>query len=210
MDSASSSVEENYRKNLMIVASIISIYSIAGGGFDSELAIAGAKLKFSNPQYLEYASIVVLLFLWWRHWLVSYADRESFNLALASRAVVPKEIYKKANEVLKVKEIESQVVSGNGFLQSDYCINDLSMDFIGLLKVSYQLKYTRGGVGGNEPEEIALLLVSAPIVFLRINCNYRKEWIKLVLFDTRFGDAIFPSVMTFIAFVSYSYNFLSR
>lgn len=202
--------ERNYRKNLMIAAATISIYSIAGGGFESELAIAGAKLKFTSPQYLESASIVVLLFLWWRHWLVSLADRASFKFALACNVVVPKEIDKKASEKLQAKAIESRIVGDGGFLQPNYILSSLLIDSIGLVKVSYKVGYTHGGVGGKDPEIIPVLLMSEPIVFIKVNYNYRKEWLRLVLFDTRFGDAILPSVMTCIAIISYSYNYFTR
>lgn len=87
-------VEGSYRKNLMIVAAMISIYSIAGGGFSSELEIAGAKLNFTKPQFLEYTSIIMLIFLWWRHLLVSQEIRRQFLETVVNQVGTPVSIKK--------------------------------------------------------------------------------------------------------------------
>ncbi|MBS2781732.1 hypothetical protein [Aeromonas salmonicida] len=209
MDQSDQNIEEHYRKNLMIVAATVSIYSIAGGGFDTELAIAGAKLKFTNPQYLEYASIIVLLFLWWRHWLVSHAGRKSFNFALTCNVVAPKEIHEKVGEILEAKALEARKALVGGYLKPNYLQRGLSIHSVGLLKISYKLVYEHG-VEKKEPEIMYFSLFFEPIAFVKLNYNYRKEWLWLVLFDTRFGDSILPSVVTLIALVSYSYNYFTR
>lgn len=210
MDQSDQNVEEHYRKNLMIVAATVSIYSIAGGGFDSELVIAGAKLKFTNPQYLEYASIVILLFLWWRHWLVSHSVRKSFDSALVCNLATPKEIERKAKETLKEKAVEArETLVGGGYRMPNYMQRSLSIYSVGLLNISYRLIYEHG-VERKDPEIVSIPLLSEPLAFVRFNYNYRKEWVKLVLFDTRFGDSILPSVVTLIALISYSYNYFTR
>ncbi|MGY3959581.1 hypothetical protein [Aeromonas popoffii] len=64
-------LERQYRKNLMLVSMIVLIYSIAGGSFDKDITFSGAKLTFSRPHWIEMFMIVVMIFLQWRHWLVS-------------------------------------------------------------------------------------------------------------------------------------------
>ncbi|KAE9636003.1 hypothetical protein [Aeromonas veronii] len=210
MSQSETEIEGSYRKNLMIVAATVSMYSIAGGGFDSELAIAGAKLKFTNPQYLEYGSIIVLLFFWWRHWLVSDVIRKSFNNALVSNLVAPIEVRKKVDDLLTKKEIESRDVSGGGYFSCSYSISEMKIDSIGFFCASFEFKMIKKGVVLDTPEKISFSLFINPITFMKVNYNYRRAWLKLVLFDTRFGDAILPTVVTLIAITSYLFNYFTR
>lgn len=46
-------LERQYRKNLMVVASLVLMYSIAGGQMTSDLSMFGAKLTFSRPEWLD-------------------------------------------------------------------------------------------------------------------------------------------------------------
>jgi len=59
-------LEQQYRKNLMIVAGVVFIYSIAGGRMGNDLSLFGAKLIFSHPVWLEYAMVMMMCFFWWR------------------------------------------------------------------------------------------------------------------------------------------------
>lgn len=66
------------------------------------------------------------------------------------------------------------------------------------------------GVVLDTPEKISFSLFINPITFMKVNYNYRRAWLKLVLFDTRFGDAILPTVVTLIAITSYLFNYFTR
>ncbi|MDM5083736.1 hypothetical protein OB925_02510 [Aeromonas rivipollensis] len=210
MSQGENEIEGNYRKNLMIVAATVSIYSIAGGGFDSELVIAGAKLKFTKPQYLEYASIIVLLFLWWRHWLVSHTGRQLFNHSLVCRAAAPNEVKAKAESILTVKTLDLCKELGRGVFYKHYILDGVFVHSIGFFRVSYHINYSLESTSVIEPEVISSSIFAEPIAFVKANFNYRKEWLRLVLFDTYFGDAILPSIMTLIAIITYSYNYITR
>lgn len=209
MESMSSGVEENYRKNLMIVATMISIYSIAGGGFDSELTIAGAKLKFSNPQYLEYVSIVVLLFLWWRHWLVSVELRDEFNSHVNRQVYTPAFIVELIEERACGKNFERFDIISDRYWNGAPDIKNALFYKVGFLHFTYVLSHVdkEGRVRSYKYE---FNFISNPKIFLLVNYAYRKAWLKSVLLNTYFGDAILPSVVSVIALTAYIYNYLSR
>ncbi|MGL6576508.1 hypothetical protein ACSZOM_10195 [Aeromonas hydrophila] len=205
----SSSVEENYRKNLMIVATIISIYSIAGGGFDSELAIAGAKLKFSNPQYLEYASIVVLLFFWWRHWLVSVELRDEFNEHVNRQVTIPVSIVRLIERNAYGEDVKPfDIISGrhwNTFPE----IENASFKEMCFSHFMYSLADV-DDEGRNRSYTFKFSFKSNPRNFCLVNYLYRKSWLKSVLLNTSFGDSILPSIITLVAIATYAINVITR
>ena len=209
MESMSSGVEENYRKNLMLVASIISIYSIAGGGFDSELAIAGAKLKFSNPQYLEYASIVVLLFFWWRHWLVSVELRDEFNNHVNRNVITPNFIVELIEKRAYGKNVKEFDILSDRYWNGSPNISDALFYKLGFLQFMYVLPHV-DKEGREKSYKYEFNFKSNPKIFLLVNYAYRKAWLKSVLLNKYFGDAILPSVVSVIALTTYIYNYLSR
>ena len=53
-DKMDKDLERQYRKNLMVVASIVLIYSIAGGRMAPDLSLFGAKLQFSRPDWCHF------------------------------------------------------------------------------------------------------------------------------------------------------------
>lgn len=60
-------LEAKYRNKLMLIASLIIIYSVSGGALPGEFSFLGAKLLFKHPANLELAALIVMLFFWWRH-----------------------------------------------------------------------------------------------------------------------------------------------
>ncbi len=76
-------MEELYRKRLMIVATGILIFVIAGGTLSSagqninstEIIIFGMKLIFSRPNWLEWAALAIMVYFWWRHQQFSLDER---------------------------------------------------------------------------------------------------------------------------------------
>lgn len=82
-------LERQYRKNLMIVSMIVLIYSIAGGAFDHDISFSGAKLTFSRPKWIEYFMIAIMLFLQWRHWLVSREIRRQHTNEVLKELYLP-------------------------------------------------------------------------------------------------------------------------
>ncbi|MCH7373796.1 hypothetical protein MM182_00100 [Aeromonas sp. MR19] len=193
----------------MIVATIISIYSIAGGGFDSELAIAGAKLKFSNPQYLEYASIVVLLFFLWRHWLVSVELRDEFNDHVNRQVPIPNSIVRSIEKLAYGEDVKPfDIISGqhwNTFPE----IESASFTEMCFSHFTYSLAHV-DDEGRNRTYTYKFSFKSNPNKFLLVNYLYRKSWLKGVLLNTCFGDAILPSIIALVAIATYAINFITR
>ena len=72
-------IEHQYRKNLMIISSVLLIYSIAGGEINGEINLSGVGVRFKNSGYLEWIGLIVMYFLWWRHLLVSKDIRDRMN-----------------------------------------------------------------------------------------------------------------------------------
>ncbi|HHQ4786445.1 hypothetical protein ACSZND_22455 [Aeromonas hydrophila] len=84
-DNSDSDMEQLYRKRLMILATCILIYVIAGGALvgvgagGAEIQLLGAKLVFYRPKWLEYAAIIVMVYLWLRHKQFSSHEREKLT-----------------------------------------------------------------------------------------------------------------------------------
>lgn len=210
-------VESSYRKNLMIVAAIVSIYSIAGGRFDSELVIAGAKLTFTKPEYLEYSSIVVLIFLWWRHWLVSHALRNEFQAQTYENSITPRRVSALARGIyenesrLALDEARKNNPAGKNTelsYQGKVEHEKESLEYIGLFYAKYNLSYYLAL--REVSSEMNVTCVSHFYTFFLANLSYRIAWIKQIIFNTQFGDAILPALMMFIAIISYGVNVLTR
>lgn len=80
-------MEELYRKRLMIMATGILIFVIAGGSLSSadkntnatEIIIFGVKLIFSRPNWLEWAALAVMGYFWWRHQQFSLEENEKLK-----------------------------------------------------------------------------------------------------------------------------------
>lgn len=193
----------------MIAAATVSIYSIAGGGFDSEWAIAGAKLKFSNPQYLEYASLVILLFLWWRHWLVSAGLRDEFNSHVNRQVYTPDFIVELIEEIEYGKNVKVFDILSDRYWNGSPDINNALFHKVEFLHFMYVLPHV-DNEGRDRLYKYEFDFKSNPKVFLLVNYAYRKVWLKSVLLNTYFGDAILPSVVSVIALTTYICNYLSR
>ncbi len=88
-------LEQQYRKNLMIVAGVVFIYSIAGGRMGNDLSLFGTKLTFSHPVWLEYAMVMMMCFFWWRHRQVSYNIRRDFGKKVYGNLIIPKWFYRR-------------------------------------------------------------------------------------------------------------------
>lgn len=92
---ADKDLEQQYRKNLMIVAGAVFVYSIAGGRMGNDLSLFGAKLIFRHPVWLEYAMVMMMCFFWWRHRQVSYSIRSNFVKNVYGNLIIPKWVYRK-------------------------------------------------------------------------------------------------------------------
>lgn len=88
-DKMDKDLERQYRKNLMVVASIVLIYSIAGGEMGDGITMLGANLKFNRPDWLEWAMMAVMCFFWWRHWQISSEIRKVHHMEASKGTLIP-------------------------------------------------------------------------------------------------------------------------
>ena len=82
-------MEPQYRKNLMLVSTVVLMFSIAGGKLGTKISFSGGEVTFAHPEYIELAFIISMLFLQWRHWLVSASIRARQYTETVSNAIVP-------------------------------------------------------------------------------------------------------------------------
>lgn len=195
-------LERQYRKNLMVVASIVLIYSIAGGQMASGLSMFGAKLNFSRPEWLEYTMVFVMCFFWWRHWQVSKSIRENVILDACNGFEIPSFMYGRIKrdvcQKLNFNEDEFEVrwayggvqvkrhespYDNDGYIMKVGRIGFISVTLTYLSEISIQYKFDRA--------------------WLVCGLLYRKAWIQNAIRESKFGDAILPSILTISALVSY-------
>lgn len=87
MAATNAEMEEMYRKRLMIVATGIVIFVIAGGSLSSvapaqnatEITLFGVRLLFKNAKFLEWAAIAVMGYFWLRHQQFSFEVRNDLK-----------------------------------------------------------------------------------------------------------------------------------
>ncbi len=81
--STNAELEQLYRKRLMVLATGILIFVIAGGSLSvadvtsntTEIVVFGVKVLFSRPNWLEWAALAVMGYFWVRHQQFSYDEK---------------------------------------------------------------------------------------------------------------------------------------
>jgi hypothetical protein len=81
-------LEQQYRKHLMIISSILLVYSASGGEIGNGLNFSGMNISFKNSQYLDWMVFIALQFFWWRHWQISSFVREKMWQDIESEKVL--------------------------------------------------------------------------------------------------------------------------
>lgn len=97
-------MEELYRKRLMIVATGILIFVIAGGSLSkaepntnaTEIVMFGVKLIFSRPNWLEWAALAVMGYFWLRHQQFSFEENEKLKAQVCEGTRISRRISVKA------------------------------------------------------------------------------------------------------------------
>lgn len=181
-------LERQYRKNLMVVASIVLIYSIAGGKMAADLSMFGAKLQFSRPDWLEYAMVAVMCFFWWRHWQVSLDDRNRFLNAILS-GVNLKWIDDRLLEPNNLHvELRDYIDQGNGL-------------FIKLTRRGPEVIYRVHDEYGDVSQFTAAIngFQTQAMIYYQLT----RSAIISIIVKPHFGDAILPSVTTMAALIAY-------
>ncbi|MFQ2621907.1 hypothetical protein ACK3YV_03635 [Aeromonas caviae] len=104
MVASNAEMEELYRKRLMVVATGILIFVIAGGSLSkadpnanaTEIVMFGVKLIFSRPNWLEWAALAVMGYLWLRHQQFSFEENEKLKAQVYENTRISRRISVKA------------------------------------------------------------------------------------------------------------------
>ncbi|WP_421176563.1 hypothetical protein [Aeromonas jandaei] len=150
-------LERQYRKNLMIVSMIVLIYSIAGGAFDRDISFSGAKLTFSRPNWIEYFMIVIMLFLQWRHWLVSGSIRRQHRDEVLKDLFLPSRYVRYLTYVFN-PGMAYQSVDDNGFavVGNDECIGRVKIEIVDIFFAFILIKMS-GAPNSHDRRELIFL-----------------------------------------------------
>jgi hypothetical protein len=213
-DKMDKDLERQYRKNLMVVASIVLIYSIAGGKMAADLSMFGAKLQFSRPDWLEWAMVVVMCFFWWRHNQVS-ADLRARQRSMALRKMVLPNMV--LDDLFQTKNGNPPYLEGDD-RWDEVCASRQYHEEFGPISRFYILYtrpfyisvgsgefYARGDVEPFDGWQTSIHKVhhKLSILFAYV-CSYVRYAFK----SPEFGDGILPSLVTLAALLAWSFNFV--
>lgn len=194
-------LERQYRKNLMVVASLVLMYSIAGGQMTSDLSMFGAKLNFSRPEWLEYAMVFVMCFFWWRHWQVSKPIRKDMFENSLRGFVLPSFMNERVrHDACKIFGLDEGKYISRWAYNSIQIMPENSWDndghFFVLNDVGF-LSVTLSEHGG------MCIKYRMDRVWLACSVLYRRQWLRNAIHETHFGDAILPAITTILAMTAY-------
>ncbi|WP_323900295.1 hypothetical protein [Aeromonas caviae] len=194
-------LERQYRKNLMVVASLVLMYSIAGGQMTSDLSMFGAKLTFSRPEWLEYGMVFLMCFFWWRHWQVSKFTRATIKDTALHNVVLPSYVYERIKIKLcekfgcdQDKYVVGPSIYGTEIAEANSPFSDSGIIFhltgVGFISVRF--------TGGSE-----VFCFKLDFTWLIASFHYRKTWVYNAIHQTQFGDAMLPTITATIAISAY-------
>lgn len=203
-DKMDKDLERQYRKNLMVVASIVLIYSIAGGKMAADLSMFGAKLQFSRPDLLEWAMVALMCFFWWRHWQVS-----GFIRAEIKRSNL--------RDVYLTNECEEMLVSAleKSLLHTVDCLsvfNDennkvmIDIEKVSIFSVSVKFTYWDNSAAEHKARNLIFSVRTAPVIWVLIQASYLHIRIANAVKLPHFGDAVLPSVVFGSALLSWIFH----
>ncbi|MGL4206394.1 MAG: hypothetical protein ACRCRW_09805, partial [Aeromonadaceae bacterium] len=198
-------LERQYRKNLMVAASIVLIYSIAGGQMSSDLSMLGAKLKFSRPEWLEYAMLSIMIFFWWRHWQISHDIRDNITqivfekcrLSCASIRYAINDKVKSPFSVISVSLARNPSaylisLSENSSVYSEVRLNSLHpivIDF-GSLNTYFNCDERQ--------------LFEYPLrAKLYVSLDYFRAYVVCAIKFPDFGDGVLPNLISLVSCIAY-------
>lgn len=201
-----------YRKHLMIVSTVIFIYSIAGGKFANKIELFGAGLTFNNPKLLEICAVLICIFMTWRHVLLCKGEIPGFFSRPLWRIAAPKMAVDFVNEtiqkVIDAKEceaIEAGYLKEKGALS--VCIKDLRVTGIHFSSFTIDA-VNQIGFSETEKHTICFTVYKHPVSFCIINFRYRMLMLRDALFETEFGDTLLPLLFSVAALCAYIINFM--
>ncbi|HGY1013668.1 TPA: hypothetical protein ACNUUK_001948 [Aeromonas salmonicida subsp. smithia] len=214
-------LERQYRKNLMIMASVMLVYSIAGGEIVGDISMFGVAIKFNQSGYLDWLGLIVMYFLWWRHWLSSSFIRQSMKELVIQEGVLSARSVKKILEcMLPGHEVtikppgvslapnnKHQLVVGVGGGRST--LAELRMHTIYPMQVHFgstiidlinglqsEFEYTRDSV----------YKVSSKLVKLHVAFDYWRWFVICAIKYPSFGDGLLPTIIVGLSSILFIVN----
>ncbi|MBL0559258.1 hypothetical protein [Aeromonas hydrophila] len=202
----SNEVERLYRRNSLFVSSLIAIYALAGGRIDGEVSAVVIKIHFSQPYVLEFSMVLVSVYLWWRHLLVSKSIRSELEKEAISKTRCNgyvgrwvERMQKKAKDA-QVKKFPELAIAA-----AAQPIYTMLLSDVGFSKIT--LSHTDVDFSGQRmTRNMQVDLFSNPIAFAVVNAKYRYSWFSQSIFNTHFGDGVLPSIMIALSMMAYFFK----
>ncbi|MGN4986508.1 hypothetical protein [Aeromonas hydrophila] len=205
-------LERQYRNKLMIIATLIIIYSISGGSLSPDFSLAGAKLSFSAPQNLVRLAVVVMIFFWWRHRQITADIRRKIKSDAYDGVYTPDYLLQKIRKngykdggalhgyteghYIRVKFNEED-------MYDDECVS-VQVMWSGILSFNIYVVYSSRE--SNHPVRSYEMSLKNFRDRFAIALLYWWSFSKNAWSKPDFGDAILPTLTMAISVMSYTYN----
>lgn len=204
-------LERQYRKNLMVMAGIVFIYSVAGGQMSTELSFFGAKLTFKSPERLEYAMLVMMCFFWWRHCQVSVKTRKGHLKKVYDNFRLHEWVF---DQLMRDGNKEAQVKHEAEGWERIYGIPKVREDQCARIEIYWLRRVLFGG-------RIAYMdfanntdkrpwhereIVISPVMRFFIFISYVRSSVVVIFRDPEFGDGVLPTIVFVFAAASWILN----
>ena len=214
-------LERQYRKNLMIISSVMLVYSVAGGEIGGEINLSGVAIKFKNSGLLEWLGLLIMYFLCWRHWLVSGDIRKEMNELVIAEGRLSSWCVKRVirtflpERTVSLNEKNSSLSPRN---KNEYSIGiDSNLKFLGEVKfhsvfplrlffghgtidminnLQGDFKYTKDSIYG----------VSSWLVKLGVAFDYWRCFALCAFKYPSFGDGLLPSLIVVTSTIAFIVN----
>lgn len=225
---------KTYRNRVMGIAAGVMVYAIAGGSVSTvekdslaEVTLFGVKLWFSRPDWLVCATVMLLIYFWWRHSQLILPFRKDFATKVYKNIIFPHKLMGKVNlgvegndDILQSEyeygvEVKRRDVTREDYEDGkDYIIKVKPIGFlkyeINLFEISsWQLDYhlERGEVSSQMTCSKTKRFETKELCDrLSLSYLYWKSFISLAIKKTDFTDAFLPDIITAIAIITFSFN----
>ncbi|WP_421242933.1 hypothetical protein [Aeromonas enteropelogenes] len=210
-------LERKYRNKVMLISSMLFIYSISGGQFMPEIGLWGSKVIFNSPENIVHAIAIIMIYFWWRHFQLSTKVRHEVKIQAYATMVIPiwmREVIRDKgakNGCVLHEPINSYPVGFEATYEEKLPGEDyisLGANWFGLcniyLWVTYSNRYNPNDITSYE---MYLKNLQERVSFVFI---YWCSFVKNAFFKPNFADAILPSIVMLISLTSYLYNLITH
>lgn len=189
----------------MVAASIVLIYSIAGGQMSSDLSMLGAKLKFSRPEWLEYAMLSIMIFFWWRHWQISHDIRGNISqivfkkcrLSCSSIRYAINNKVKSPFSVISVSLASKPSAYLIGLSENSSIYSEVQLNSLHPIAIDFGSFNTYFNCDERQLFEYSLRAK------LFVSLDYLRAYVACAIKFPDFGDGVLPNLISFVACITY-------